>query len=427
MTSNNRTMRYNIILLIVLLLGWGFTSCAQDAPNIKIGVMSDPHYLSEQLMDDGSAIHNIVNISGKAILDVPQVLDQVLNDYLNSDIEVLLIPGDITKDGEKQSHIDFVKKLKPLINKGVKIYVIPGNHDINIPYSSRYEGDKVYRTENVSPSEFSEIYAECGYSSAFKRDSSSLSYVAKLNDKTWLLAVDVCRYKENTTLAIASGQLSPDTEQWIVGVMNEAKQNNIQVVSMMHQGLVEHIMFQATFFKDYVVNDWQRLAPLFADLGIKAIFTGHFHANDITEYRSAAGNKIFDIETASLCAYPFAYRFVELDKDGMTISTRNITSTPNKPNLAVENKEIMYQRGKALAMEKITSMGMQFPEATTTLMADMIGKIFVMHLAGDEVVDEDLKTTMKQLYKELDSTSPLPIDKMELDFYPADNNVRINF
>jgi len=44
-----------------------------------------------------------------------------------SDIEVLLIPGDLTKDGEKLSHLELVQKLEPIIEKGIQTFVIPGN------------------------------------------------------------------------------------------------------------------------------------------------------------------------------------------------------------------------------------------------------------------------------------------------------------
>lgn len=420
-------MKYNIILSIILFFGWCFTSCALEPQSLKMGVISDTHYLSEQLMDNGSAIENAVNTSGKDLLAVPEIIDQVLAEYLKSDIKVLLIPGDMTKDGEKQSHIDFVNKLQPLLDKGIKVFVIPGNHDINVPNPSGYKGEKTYPVENITPADFSQIYRNCGYADALKRDTASLSYVAQLDDNSWLLAIDGCRYQEYTTSTISSGQISPATEQWILDVLAEAKQKDIQVMGMMHHGLVEHIMFQATFFKDYVINDWQRLAPLFADSGMKVIFTGHFHANDITEYRSPAGNKIYDIETGSLCAYPFAYRFIEMDKKGLKISTKNITSIPSNLNLAEDNRNTMFQRGRSIAMGKIRSMGMQLPDVTLSLMADMIGKIFVMHLAGDEVVDDELKKTIKQLSKELDSSVPVPVDNLELDFYPADNNVEITF
>jgi 3',5'-cyclic AMP phosphodiesterase CpdA len=121
-----------ILLYILFLL---FTTSILAGKPIKIGVITDTHYLSEKLTDDGYALQDYIQVSGKNIKDAPAVLDKVLDDYLHSDIEVLLVNGDMTKDGEKQSHLDFVNKLKPLQDKGVKVFVIPGNHDINMPNS----------------------------------------------------------------------------------------------------------------------------------------------------------------------------------------------------------------------------------------------------------------------------------------------------
>ena len=313
-------MKKYILFFFILFFSIHLQSCASGTESLRLGVIGDPHYLSEQLMDDGKAVKDYVNMSGKDIRDVPLVLQQVLDDYLKSDIDILLIPGDITKDGEKQSHIDFRKKLQPLIDKGVRIYVIPGNHDINIPHPVKYEGDKTLPTENISPQEFAEIYADCGYTEQISRDTASLSYVAELDKKTWLLAIDACKYQDYKGNSISSGRILPETEKWITEVLAEARKQNIRVLGMMHHGLVEHIMMQSYFFKDYLVDDWSRLADLLADQGMKAIFTGHFHANDITEYKSPAGNKIYDIETGSLAAFAYPYRFVELTENGISVS-----------------------------------------------------------------------------------------------------------
>lgn len=417
----------NIVFFFLLVYGSClFTSCAEEAVTIKIGVISDVHYLSEQLMDDGWAIQNYDRNSSKVVREVPAILQQVLNDYLDSDINILFISGDMTKDGEEQSHIDFVGKLKPLMDKGVRVFVVPGNHDINVPNPLKYEGDKTTPVKNVTPEEFAKIYAGCGYGDALKRDANSLSYVAELNPSTWLLAIDSNRYREYTNNTISGGKISAGTEQWITETLNEAKDENIQVIGMMHHGLVEHIMMQDTFFGEYIVEDWKRLAPKFADLGMKAVFTGHFHANDITEYISSAGNKIYDIETGSLVAYAFPYRFVELGKNGMKITTKNIESTPDAPRLAEQNKIVMEETAKRLAESKLRARGMSFPPETTRLITDIIAKVFVKHLEGDEVVDQELEQLIQQLGKELDS--PIDLTQLsKLDFEPADNNVEISF
>lgn len=420
-------MRHLIFTLILFLSAWSFSSCAEKKNSLKIGVISDPHYLSEQLMDNGSAIKNYDIMSGKAVSEVPAVLEQVLADFEQNKPEILLIPGDMTKDGEKQSHIDFVEKLRPLREKGVRIFVIPGNHDINMPNSMGYEKDKTYPVPNVNPDEFVKIYADCGYNDALKKDQASLSYVAELNETTWLLAIDVCRYKEYTDRSISGGKLSPQTEQWVIDVLQEAKEKNIQVVGMMHHGLVEHIMMQSSFFPEYLVDDWKRVATLLADSGMKAIFTGHFHSNDIAEYTSEAGNKIYDIETGSLAVYAFPYRFVELSENKMKIQTKNIISTPSSPDLAEKNKAVMQSRAKEIAISKIKSRGIQLSDNTLQVMADIISQVFVMHLKGDEKIDDNLRQSMQKLATELDSPIDVSDEMFGFDSYPTDNNVEIEF
>lgn len=419
-------MRF-ILFLLSFLSSFSLMSCTEEkADTLKIGVISDIHYLSENLMDNGEAIKASDRAGNKMVREVPVILEQVLDDYLNSDIDILLISGDMTKDGEKQSHMDFVNKLQPLRDKGVRIFVIPGNHDINVPKPLGYKGSETYPVENTNPEEFVRIYTNFGYGDAIKRDGSSLSYVAQLNSSTWLLAIDSNRYSEYTTRTISSGRILPETEQWIMDVMTEANEKDMRVIGIMHHGLVEHIMMQSVFFGEYIVEDWKRLAPLFADSGMKAIFTGHFHANDITEYISPAGNKIYDIETGSLSTYAFPYRFVELTPHGMKITTKNVTSTPDIPNLATESRLMMEDAAKRLAIGRLNAKGLVFPVETTELITDIIARIFVKHLEGDEVIDKELETLLQKLGTQIDS--PIDISQLsKLDFEPADNNVEISF
>ena len=404
-----------------------FLSCTEKQTDLKIGVISDIHYLSDSLMDDGDAINKYVENGGKSVKDVPDVLNLVLNDYLDSDIRVLLIPGDLTKDGEKQSHLDLVEKLEPLINKGIQIFVIPGNHDINIPNPLGYNGTQTYRVENINPSEFVSIYNKFGFDKALARDSASLSYVAELDKNTWLIAIDACKYEEYKDRSISSGRIKPSTEQWILSILDKAKEQNKQVVGMMHQGLVEHIVMQGTFFKDYLVDDWQRLAPLFADNGMKVIFTGHFHANDITQYISPKGNEIFDIETGSLSAYPFPYRFISLSNNEIKIETKNILATKNNPTLAETSKQQLKRQAKKRAYSMLQNFGISFPDSIKSNIEEIAGEVFIKHIQGDEVVDDRLKVSIINLSTFFDDPKLNRLEDINLDLYPADNNVLIRF
>lgn len=418
-----------LILLFLFTIGCGSTSCAtqQTDSSIKLGVITDLHFLSEKLIENKSTAQNYATTSGRNILASPEVIDLVVAEYLKSDIDVLLIPGDLTKDGEKQSHLDLTSKLKPLLDKGVKIYVIPGNHDINMPNSVGFGKDGTFPAQNISPSEFTEIYDKFGYSSALQKDTASLSYVAQLDANKWLIAIDGCRYKEYKKQSISGGKLSHETEQWIIDRLNEAKEKNITVVGMMHHGLVEHIIYQSTFFSQYLIDDWERLANKFADAGLKAIFTGHFHATDITKFTSKKGNSLYDIETGALCTYPFAYRFIDFSTTGLDIETKNITSTASFPNLANDEKANLLQLGKRLAIGKIKSFNPTLSDEVVSSFSNLAGTIFLKHIEGDETIDENLKKQLDEISKKLDIPVDLDSDSLQLDFYPADNNVRITF
>lgn len=422
---NLNTKRMKQLLLIFTLL-FQFCSCSASGHEhtIRIGIISDTHYLSEKLMDDGAAVKSYIQSSGKNIAETPEVLDRVLAEYLNSDIEILLIPGDMTKDGEKQSHLDFVEKLKPLQSRGVKVFVIPGNHDINMPNSVGYKGNSSYNVENISPSEFADIYSSCGYSQAINRDTASLSYVSVLDKNTWLLAIDGCLYKQYTTQSLSEGQISEQTEAWMLSMLSIAKRENKKIIAMMHHGLVEHFPMQGTFLPQYLIKDYQRLSETLADNGVKVIFTGHFHSNDISEFKSSNGNSLYDIETGALSAFPFPYRFAELTKDSISISTKHITEIASNPLLKETSRAMLKKSSGQLILQKLRSR-FNFDEETARTVEDVASEIFILHIQGDEVIDDNLKAKIKEIADKMDLPIDLSPEFFQIDFPPADNNVTL--
>ena len=196
---------------------------------------------------------------------------------------------------------------------------------------------------------------------------------------------------------------------------------------MMHHGLVEHIMYQDMIFGQYLVDDWKRLAALFADKGMKAIFTGHFHATDITQFTSVNDSSIYDIETGALCSFPFAYRFISLDKKGMKIETRNIAATKNFPNLAEDSKRILRSIAENSARDKIKSKGLELSSTVLDNFSQLAGHIFIEHVKGDEEMNDDIKTAIKRIKKDFGLPPGVDSDSLQLDFYPPDNNVELQF
>ena len=137
--------------------------------------------------------------------------------------DILLIPGDLTKDGEQVSHKTMVTLLKQLADAHIKVFVVPGNHDINNPEARTYDGDNATPTPSISAADFSNIYSAYGYDNAIARDPNSLSYVAQPYPGLWIFGIDDCEYYDNKDIAIVAGRIKPETMTWALAWMQ--KQN----------------------------------------------------------------------------------------------------------------------------------------------------------------------------------------------------------
>ncbi len=415
---NTMSKRMRITVLSLLLLS--YSGYAQDSTTVA--VFSDVHYLSPSLAGKGKALADYESATGRNTNDMHAILDEVLANIQQFAPDILLIPGDLTKDGARQSHLDFKAKLLPLAKRGTRIFVIPGNHDVNVPTAKKYDGDKTEPIANVSPGEFAEIYADFGYGNALRRDSASLSYLAAINDSLWLLCFDTNRYAEYKTSTISSGRILPQTLSWTLEILREAKKSNIKVMGMMHHGLVEHMPYQSTFFASYLINDWQKNAAILADAGLKVVFTGHFHANDASAFTSSAGNTITDVETGSLAQFPFPYREMVLKKGNLHISTAFVQSIPGKPFFADEYRQKLEKQINAVAGNRLSSLGLPLPEDARSALVQMIVKMNLLHVQGDEVLDDDLRQRIENFGALMDDPD-IDLKNFQLDFPPADNTL----
>lgn len=387
--------------------------------------MSDIHFLGTDFAQSGEALTKYENATGRNVNELHAVLDETLKQIEAASVNAFLICGDLTNHGERGSHLELIRKLTSLKQKGIRIYVIPGNHDVNIPDAKAYVGDESSPTQTVSAKEFAELYAPFGYSGAIRRDSASLSYLSALTDSLWLLSLDSNRYNEYTATSISGGRLLPQTVQWAMDILSEARSKNITVLGMMHHGLVEHMPYQATFFPNYLVEDWKKLAAEFADAGMPVVFTGHFHANDISSLTSANGNTIYDVETGSLSQYPLPYRLIEIDGNTLKIDSHFIQSVEGVPNLQEKYQEKMERYAKASAEAQLSRLKIPLAEETRRALADLLSQINILHVAGDEKVDAETTEAIQKLAESVGDEN-FDAKSFQLDFPPADNHLTLS-
>lgn len=408
-------------------------------PDLKIAVISDLHYYDTSLGATGEAFEKYLSEDRKLLVESAEILETALAMIIAEKPDILLIPGDLTKDGERVNHEAVAARLAVLAASGIKVYVVPGNHDVLNPHAFSFEGDAKNPVPTVTAEEFAAIYAGLGYKNAFMRDPKSLSYVAEPVPGLWILALDACEYEKNVNKEEpeTGGKFSKAQLAWIKMVLTKALTEQKVVIGLMHHGIMEHYKSQAKHFGQYIVDDYKKVSAMFAAYKVPVVFTGHYHAQDIALTRFGDGGSarpefVYDIETGSLVTYPNPVRFLTLNAAGrLTVESRRITEVPalsgRIPDFPVYAKDFVYGGINGIAIATMLKMGMKEPEPST--LAPQITDAFLAHYAGDEhfTGTEMLKS------KGLSFMGRLVVgNRKDLvyglwkDLEPADNNITID-
>lgn len=413
------------------------TAFAQEEPLRKLAVMSDVHIMApELLVKEGKAFDNYIANDRKLLVQGPELLDSAMAHIYAYRPQVLIITGDLTKDGERVSHEYLVNRyLKPAAAQGIRIFVIPGNHDVNNPHARIFDGDSAKRTATVSPAEFAAIYHDFGYGQALARDSHSLSYAVHIDPKTMLIAVDACKYEENDfnrDICVTGGRIKPETMRFIKQQTEEAKQKGMKVVMMMHHGLVEHWKWQHRVMGEYLVDNYKREAKRIADMGIKVVFTGHFHSQD-----AASRSGITDIETGSTVSFPHPFRLIDVNQKNSTMNIHtNLIERLGSMDGAPESLKQKSERYANSALSSVIEQMVpnKIPDTVKKECGKVLGEAYAIHLAGDERPSEDFKQRLKSACKHLRHYSwkwafiMSKVGKyLSTDTGTADNNLEIEY
>jgi len=374
--------------LLSLLISGALVS-AQGSPepglDVSMAVISDPHYYDPGLGTSGKSFKTDLNSDGKLIRESHELMEAATRNILSSNASILLIPGDLTKDGALRSHIGMASHLRKLKERGVKVFVVPGNHDVNNGKSYSFKGDRPERVPNVDPARFSEIYGPYGYDEAIFRDSGSLSYVSEPVDGLWVIGLDACIYTCNDSIcySLTGGALGKKQRRWLESILLTEEAAKKTKVVFMHHGILEHFKTQNRYFGEYVVKDHKKLSRWLASLGVQTVFTGHYHADDITLHEWNDGSFLFDIETGSLITYPCPIRKITIRGDSMVINTEHILTIPSMEKGLQEYARMSVSQGASKLASK-TMMNWKLNPEDANYLAFQLGTLFSEHCLGDE-------------------------------------------
>ena len=282
--------------------------CAK--PELTIVHVSDMHYFSPSLIENENFMWKVTMESdGKDTVQSALIAQAFVDDMLKLKSDAVVITGDLTLNGEEASHEELRDLLGRLKDIGIEVYVMTGNHDVNMT-AYRYTNDGVEEVPSFGSQRFEDHWWDFGYGEALSQDRWSNSYIAKLKEKTWLLSVD-----SNTG---SKGTIRKSTLDWIDENLAKANQEGIRVISATHQNLFVH---NENFVWGYQLNNAAALIELYEKYGVEVNLSGHLHVQTIVE-----SNGIADIAVSALVDTPLQYGILTVSGDKLSYRTREISN-----------------------------------------------------------------------------------------------------
>lgn len=302
-------MKRLAVLLLPLLLLPCAALAAQDAP-VRIVTATDLHYLAPSLTDNGPYFTQMIERGdGKVMACIEELTEAFLSQVIALRPDALILSGDLTFNGERESHEAMAQKLARVEAVGIPVLVLPGNHDLNNRSAARFEGDGYERVPGVSASEFAAIYDAFGFDGALSRDSASLSYTVQLTDSLRVLMVDA--NTEDMPCCIPKETLS-----WIARQLEAAQREGCRVLAVSHQNLLDH---SSAMSAGFTIDNADAVRALYADSPVICNLSGHMHIQHIAESEEG----VWDIATSSLAVSPNAFGVLTLDGASMTYRTES--------------------------------------------------------------------------------------------------------
>jgi 3',5'-cyclic AMP phosphodiesterase CpdA len=326
----------------------------------RFAVISDPHIAIPQTIGDSSHRFHLVEVSIPAIEIVLKHLEQL-------DLDFLLLPGDLTQDGEPENHQWLQQRLASL---PFPAYVVPGNHDV----------PTLLPTErSIGFDDFPLLYRQFGY-----RNPQQHYYTCEVVPGVQLIALNSNQFDDRGQ---QRGYLDEQQLAWLDRVLIEVKDRFVLV--MIHHNIIEHLPGQShhELGKRYMLSNAPILFSKLQAAGVKLIFTGHLHVQDVA---SNAG--IYEITTGSLVSYPHPYRILELKRNyekkwQLKIESHRVKAVSGWEKLAEFSRNWMGDRSYPFMMKLLTNppVNLAFEEAEK--LVPQLRYFWADIAAGDAIFD----------------------------------------
>lgn len=334
--------------------------------NMRFAVVSDLHIaLPETIYDHANRFH-LVEVS------IP-VLEEVLAHLETLPLDFILLPGDLTQNGERKNHLWLQKRLTSL---PFPAYVIPGNHDV--PYfNSTSEEIGEAATPVIAFQEFPSFYPQFGYT-----NSEQMYYSCEVYPGVQLIGLNSNQFNEEGKQL---GYLDKTQLMWLENTLSNLK--NKFVIVMVHHNVIDHLPGQSTHVlgRRYMLDNAPVLIDILEKYNVKLIFTGHLHIQDISHIKG-----IYEITTGSLVSYPHPYRILELTTNSLgetklKIESHRVEKVPGWERLSHTSKQWLSDRSFPFLMKLLTTPPFNLEEKKAAELAPELKDFWATMSEGDAI------------------------------------------
>lgn len=280
-------------------------------------LVTDTHYYDTSFKASGAAYERRSRTDQKCVAETGYIIDSGFKKLCDDkDTQIILIPGDLVYRGEYQSHVGFRERLYKLKEQGKRIYLITARHDY-AENPVEFEGEREIPVKGMPREELREFYKDFGFDEAISEHKETMSYVVELQKGYRLLALN-CDGDCRDFKGLWDNQM-----QWALEEIKKAHDAGDYIFAMTHYPLLPFSPVM-NLIGDAKLTDWEKRANEFADAGLTLMFTGHMHAQALTEYRTKNGKRITDIQTGCFVGCPCAYRKVVIDDEKVNVKSYTI-------------------------------------------------------------------------------------------------------
>ena len=285
---------------------------------------------------------------------IEEITESFVATMIQEKPEILILSGDLTFNGEKQSHLDLEQKLEKIKENGTQILVMPGNHDIDRSSAAGFFGDSYELVDTVSKEEFAKIYQDYGLQESIEKDDTSLSYLYRARKDLWILMLDSNSHGTN--------EISDQTFSWIEEILKDAKEQDIQVLAVSHQNLLAHNPY---FTEGFLIHRAQELEALYEKYDVMANLSGHIHIQHIQD------KDLPEILTSALPVSPHHYGMIQFDGKTLDYQTKilDVASWARGQGLT-DQKLLNFSQSSQAFMEQVAARKLE-PDLLDSSLTDL--------------------------------------------------------